>query len=187
VAGPTGPTGPAGTGTNISVSDEGTLLTAGVTSFDFVGSGVTATAAGTAVTVTISGGGGGGGASYATYTFTGDGSTTSFNTTVSGLTVNNVLVLENGITQVPTTDYTISGTSVVFTTAPASGVAIQIRILGGGGGTGGTATILESIRTITSNYTVTDGYNGLSVGPVTINTSVGVTVGTGERWVVMNF
>jgi hypothetical protein len=135
--------------------------------------------------VTISGGGGGGGTGYATFTFTGDGTTTSFNTSTSGLTVNNVLVLENGITQVPTTDYTISGTSVVFTTAPASGVAIQIRVLGGGGG--GASVILENQRTISSNYTITDGYNGLSVGPVTINTSVGVTVGTGERWVVMNF
>jgi hypothetical protein len=55
------------------------------------------------------------------------------------------------------------------------------------GGGAGAATILESLRTISSNYTITDGYNGLSVGPVTINTSVGVTVGTGERWVVMNF
>lgn len=80
--------------------------------------------------------GGGGGPAYATYTFTGDGSTTSFDTTVTGLTVNNILAIENGITQVPTTDYTISGTSVVFTTAPASGVAIQIRVLGGATGSG---------------------------------------------------
>jgi hypothetical protein len=51
---------PAGTGTNISVSDEGTLLTSGVTSFNFTGAGVTATAATNAVTVTIPGGGSGG-------------------------------------------------------------------------------------------------------------------------------
>jgi len=55
--GPTGPTGPAGTGTNISVSDEGTLLTSGVTSFNFTGAGVTATAATNAVTVNVPGGG----------------------------------------------------------------------------------------------------------------------------------
>jgi hypothetical protein len=59
-AGPTGPTGPAGTGTNISVSDEGTLLTSGVTSFNFTGAGVTATAATNAVTVNVPGGGSGG-------------------------------------------------------------------------------------------------------------------------------
>jgi hypothetical protein len=54
--GATGPTGPAGTGTNISVSDEGSLLTSGVTSFNFTGAGVTATATGTAVTVNVPGG-----------------------------------------------------------------------------------------------------------------------------------
>lgn len=44
----------------IPVSDEGTQITSTVSSFNFVGSGVTATAVGNAVTVTISGGGGGG-------------------------------------------------------------------------------------------------------------------------------
>lgn len=44
-----------GGGSAISVENEGTLLTAGVTSFDFVGAGVTATAVGNDVTVTISG------------------------------------------------------------------------------------------------------------------------------------
>jgi hypothetical protein len=37
--------------------------------------------------------------------------------------------MENGIVQKPTTDYTISGTTLTFTTAPADGVAIQIREL----------------------------------------------------------
>lgn len=45
----------------IPVSDEGTQITAAVSSFNFVGSGVTATAVGNAVTVTVSGGGGGSG------------------------------------------------------------------------------------------------------------------------------
>jgi hypothetical protein len=57
----------------------------------------------------------------------------------------------------------------------------------GGGGGGGSSTILENLRTIASNYTITDGYNGLSVGPVTINSNVSVTVGTDERWVVLGF
>lgn len=58
---------------------------------------------------------------------------------------------------------------------------------GSGGGGGGSSTILENLRTIASNYTITDGYNGLSVGPVTINSNVSVTVGTDERWVVLGF
>ena len=51
-------TGGGGGGSAITVSDEGTALTSGVTSFNFVGSGVTATNSGNAVTVTIPGGGG---------------------------------------------------------------------------------------------------------------------------------
>jgi len=50
--------GGGGGGSAITVSDEGTALTSGVTSFNFVGSGVTATNSGNAVTVTIPGGGG---------------------------------------------------------------------------------------------------------------------------------
>ena len=65
---------------------------------------------------------------YTTRTYTGDGSTTGF-TITTGLNVNKVLVTENGILQVPTTDYTISSTTLTFTTAPASAVAIQIREL----------------------------------------------------------
>tara|TARA_B100000674_G_scaffold290704_1_gene240941 strand:+ start:744 stop:1388 length:645 start_codon:yes stop_codon:yes gene_type:complete len=67
--------------------------------------------------------------SYVTRNATGDGSTTTF-TVTSGTAVDNVLVMENGIVQKPTTDYTISGTTLTFQGgAPASGVAIQIREL----------------------------------------------------------
>ena len=64
-----------------------------------------------------------------TRNYTGDGSTTAF-TVTSGATVDNVLVMENGVVQKPTTDYTVSGTTLTFQGgAPASGVAIQIREL----------------------------------------------------------
>jgi hypothetical protein len=43
--------------------------------------------------------------------------------------VNDVLVTENGVLQTPTTDYTISSTTLTFVVAPANGVAIQIREL----------------------------------------------------------
>ena len=60
---------------------------------------------------------------------TGDGSATAF-TVTSGVTVDSVLVYENGVCQKPTTDYTVSGTTLTFQGgAPASGVAIQIREL----------------------------------------------------------
>jgi hypothetical protein len=65
---------------------------------------------------------------YNTRTGTGDGSTTAF-TVTSGATVDDVIVTENGVVQAPTTDYGISGTTLTFTTAPASGVNIVIREL----------------------------------------------------------
>ena len=67
--------------------------------------------------------------SYVTRNYTGDGSDTTF-TVTSGATVDSVLVTENGVLQKPTTDYTISGTTLTFQGgAPADGVAIQIREL----------------------------------------------------------
>jgi len=67
-------------------------------------------------------------ASSVTRTATGDGSTVNY-TVTSGTNVNSVIVFLNGIAQKPTTDYTISSTTLTFTTAPASGVGIQIREL----------------------------------------------------------
>ena len=65
---------------------------------------------------------------YINRSYTGDGSTTGFGVT-DGTTVSDVLVTENGILQVPATDYTISSTTLTFAVAPGSGVAIQIREL----------------------------------------------------------
>jgi hypothetical protein len=59
---------------------------------------------------------------------TGDGSTTGF-TVTSGTNVDNVLVFLNGVAQKPTTDYTISSTTLTFGTAPTPGEAIVIREL----------------------------------------------------------
>ena len=67
--------------------------------------------------------------SYTTRNYTGDGSDTTF-TVTNGATVDSVIVTENGVVQKPTTDYTISGTTLTFQGgAPADGVAIQIREL----------------------------------------------------------
>src|SRR6056300_963002 len=69
-----------------------------------------------------------GSATYTNDTATGDGSTTGF-TIDSGRTVEDVMVSVNGVTLVPSTDYTISGTTLTFTTAPASSAEISIRYL----------------------------------------------------------
>jgi len=63
-----------------------------------------------------------------TDTFTGDGSTTT-QTINSGRSVNDILVIVNGLMLVPTTDYTISTTTLTFITAPAASAEIQVRYL----------------------------------------------------------
>ena len=43
----------------------------------------------------------------------------------------------------------------------------------------------ENDQTITSNYTITNGKNAGSFGPITIQSGVTVTVGSGETWTVV--
>ena len=50
---------------------------------------------------------------------------------------------------------------------------------------GATGVILENQQAINSNYTLTTNYNGLSVGPVTIQNSIAVTVPNGAVWMIL--
>ena len=51
---------------------------------------------------------------------------------------------------------------------------------------GGTDKIFwENGQTVTTNYTITNGYNAMSAGPVTINSGIAVTIGTGENWTIV--
>lgn len=43
----------------------------------------------------------------------------------------------------------------------------------------------ENGQTVTTNYTITNGKNAMSAGPITINSGITVTVGTGETWVIV--
>ena len=58
---------------------------------------------------------------------------------------------------------------------------------GGGGATGGGSdqVFYENGQTVTTNYTITDGTNAMSAGPISINSSVVVTIGDGENWVIV--
>jgi hypothetical protein len=55
--------------------------------------------------------------------------------------------------------------------------------IGGGASAGG--AIYENTDDITSDYTITSGSNGFSVGPMTIASGVTVTVPSGQRWVIL--
>lgn len=66
--------GTAGSGSALTVKDEGTTLNSAVTSIDFVGAGVVATNTGSAITVTIAGGSGSPGGSTTQVQFNDSGS-----------------------------------------------------------------------------------------------------------------
>jgi len=63
--------------------------------------------------------------------YTGDGSDTTF-TVTSGADIDNLLVFLNGVYQRPS-DYSVSGTTLTFDTAPANGDVITIKELVEGG------------------------------------------------------
>jgi hypothetical protein len=166
------------------VSDEGTLLTSGVTSFNFVGSGVTATAATNAVTVTIPGGSGGG--TYTRTTFTATAGQTSF---TASYTVGYVQVYLNGIL-LNSADYTATtGTTVVLAAAAASGdivdvIALNIGTFTSGGYTRTTYTGTAGQTSFTAAYT--PGYvevflNGVLLDPTdyTATSGTAIVLGTG--------
>lgn len=60
------------------------------------------------------------------YTATGNGSTVAHTLTWTAGTVNALIVSLSGVIQRPTTDYTVSGTTLTFTAAPPNGVPILV-------------------------------------------------------------
>lgn len=62
------------------------------------------------------------------YSATGNGTQNVFQTTFGDISAaNNILVTIDGMVQVPTTHYTISGSNVSFTTTPVNGSIIEVR------------------------------------------------------------
>lgn len=71
----------------------------------------------------------------------------------------------------------LSGNAKVFVTVPA-----QDMMPTGGGKN---QVFWENDQTVSVNYTITNGKNAMSAGPITINSGVTVTVGSGEVWTVV--
>lgn len=58
--------------------------------------------------------------------------------------------------------------------------------IGGGAGGGGSDTVfVENSLVITTSYTITSGKSAMSVGDLTINSGVTITVPSGSRWVIL--
>ena len=56
---------------------------------------------------------------------------------------------------------------------------------GGISGAQANGVIYENNLNISANYTLTTGKNGMSVGPITVDSGVTVTIPSGQRWVIL--
>ena len=116
-----------------------------------------------------------------------NGSTTTFNLTVSSagvspVTAQQLLISVGGVMQNPTDDYTVSGTTITFTTAPSSGLTFFGVLLGQALSLN---TIADGTVTISSLKAGTAGVGIQSAGAAI---GVGITqlnfIGTGNTFAV---
>ena len=56
---------------------------------------------------------------------------------------------------------------------------------GGATGAGGDTVFQENQLIVTTSYTLTTGKSAMSVGPITLNSGVVVTIPSGYRWLVL--
>jgi hypothetical protein len=56
---------------------------------------------------------------------------------------------------------------------------------GGATGAGGDAVFVENELIVTTDYTLSTNKSAMSVGPVTVNSGVSVTIPSGYTWVVL--
>ena len=68
--------------------------------------------------------------------------------------------------------------------ATSGSVTIDGAVAGATGG-GSDKVFYENGTNVTADYTITNGKNAMSAGPITIDNGVTVTVGTGETWTVV--
>lgn len=99
--------------------------------------------------------------------------------------------------------YTASGTTLsrdVILASSNSGSAVNFsagekevyvvypagRVMSGGGGvTNGASALVVNATTVSEDYTIEIGTNAQSVGPITVNSGVSITVSSGQRWLVV--
>ena len=110
--------------------------------------------------------------------FTGDGSTTTF-TLAQNSTTNGTFVSVNGVLQIPTTAYSVSGNVLTFTEAPISTDIIDARVVaatttvtGISGSTGGSAAVQAN-----SSVYITGGL-AAAVNPTTLTQNTPTTIDT---------
>ena len=81
----------------------------------------------------------------------------------------------NATTGTPTTIYT-SNANLLY--KPSTGELQASEVVATNG-------ILVNSSTVSASYTIASGYNGHSVGPMTVNSGVTVTVSSGQIWYIV--
>jgi Domain of unknown function (DUF4183) len=159
------------TGSNVSLGNISNLHISGGTSGYFLktdGSGNLSWAAQSSLTSNVD-------------NFTGDGSNTAFTLSSTPAGANYTMVAVQGVLQ-PKSTYTVSGSTLTFSSAPPSTAIIEVTTfggsvsIGGGGGSGGSLSALYRGYTgdgSTTTYTVTSG--------ITANTVLVATNGVLQR------
>jgi hypothetical protein len=159
----------AAAGTFSTLTAGGTVSGSGITAL-FASPpaiGGTAAAAGTFTGITISGG-----------TLT-TPATLTFSTTAS-------IRLPNGTTAERPGSPTSGMIRYNSDTGSFEGYTTTWGSIGGGAtGGGGDQVFQENELTVTTNYTLSTGKNAMSVGPITIDSGVTVTIPSGQRWVIL--
>lgn len=88
----------------------------------------------------------------------------------------------------------VQGTTVVSDARALQNIAsldattvstIEGNISAGAKGNSSDRIFWENDQAVTASYTITNGQNAGSFGPITINSGVTVTVGSGEVWTVV--
>lgn len=142
-------------------------FTGNVAALNISTANVTASGAVNAATMTITG------------ALTGNVATFSGNSSFNGTGAVKVPVGTNGQRPSPTTGMVrFSSTDVQFEGYNGT----QWSSIGGASAGG---AVYENKQIIASNYTMTTDYNGESVGPITIDSGVTVTIPSGSRWVIL--
>ena len=112
---------------------------------------------------------------------------TTFNNKGSGTVTSVAATAGTGIS-ISGSPITSSGTLTITNTGVTSvnGSTGAVTVSGGQFfGTAATKAIAYNANSISENITVTAGNNGLSAGPITVNTGFTVTVETGAAWVIV--
>jgi hypothetical protein len=128
--------------------------------------------------------------------FSGDATSTAGTSALTLATVNSNTGSFGSTTTIPVITVNGKGLITAVSTATVSSLPSQTGNAGkylttdgstaSWGSVSSTTDLLENNQTITTNYIVTASKNALAVGDITINTGSSVTVGTGQKWLILN-